>query len=342
MTCAVWARPRPRTRLTSIIWSSLSPSARNITGARAASTSRSEYPTSSGSTIGRPWARRTACRSSSSIPAFSASWRPVRVGGPSMTRRSAGRNGSRPSASLLRISSSSKPRPASQSSSSSRSARAGSSSPSSRPVADQSISSFIATKVRHGVRWAERVTGEASDPTRRMPTVVMVLGIDPGLANTGYGVVQRRSGRLAALDGGVVETPSDWAVERRLVRDAPADQRPDPRAPAGRRRARGALLRAERPQRLRRRPGPWRRGPRRRAARAAHPRLHAPAGQGRRLRHRPRREGPGRADGPGAPVADRAAAPRPRVRRAGGGDLPRQPRPADRGAARRQPRAVAR
>ncbi len=53
---------------------------------------------------------------------------------------------------------------------------------------------------------------------RRMLTVVKVLGIDPGLANTGYGVVQRRSGRLAALDGGVVETPSDWAVERRLVR----------------------------------------------------------------------------------------------------------------------------
>lgn len=48
--------------------------------------------------------------------------------------------------------------------------------------------------------------------------MVKVLGIDPGLANTGYGVVQRRSGRLAALDGGVVETPSDMPVERRLVR----------------------------------------------------------------------------------------------------------------------------
>ena len=32
---------------------------------------------------------------------------------------------------------------------------------------------------------------------------MIVLGIDPGLANTGYGVVERRGGRLVALDGGV-------------------------------------------------------------------------------------------------------------------------------------------
>ena len=46
---------------------------------------------------------------------------------------------------------------------------------------------------------------------------MIVLGIDPGLANTGYGVVQRRSGRLVALDGGVVETRADIATERRLA-----------------------------------------------------------------------------------------------------------------------------
>jgi crossover junction endodeoxyribonuclease RuvC len=46
---------------------------------------------------------------------------------------------------------------------------------------------------------------------------MIVLGIDPGLANTGYGVVRRRSGRLAALDGGVVQTASDLAPERRLA-----------------------------------------------------------------------------------------------------------------------------
>ena len=46
---------------------------------------------------------------------------------------------------------------------------------------------------------------------------MVVLGIDPGLANTGYGVVTRRSGRLAALDGGVIETRAGVAPERRLA-----------------------------------------------------------------------------------------------------------------------------
>jgi crossover junction endodeoxyribonuclease RuvC len=35
---------------------------------------------------------------------------------------------------------------------------------------------------------------------------VIVLGIDPGVANTGYGVVAQHRGRLVALDGGVIET----------------------------------------------------------------------------------------------------------------------------------------
>ncbi|HEY4428834.1 MAG TPA: crossover junction endodeoxyribonuclease RuvC [Solirubrobacteraceae bacterium] len=46
---------------------------------------------------------------------------------------------------------------------------------------------------------------------------MIVLGIDPGLANTGYGVVTRRGGRLLALDGGVIETRSGGAQERRLA-----------------------------------------------------------------------------------------------------------------------------
>jgi crossover junction endodeoxyribonuclease RuvC len=66
---------------------------------------------------------------------------------------------------------------------------------------------LVNTAIRGGIRW-----------TAQNPPVVKVLGIDPGLANTGYGVVQRRSGRLAALDGGVVVTSPDLAVERRLVR----------------------------------------------------------------------------------------------------------------------------
>jgi crossover junction endodeoxyribonuclease RuvC len=46
---------------------------------------------------------------------------------------------------------------------------------------------------------------------------VIVLGIDPGLANTGYGVVARRDGRLVALDGGVIETRAGAPPERRLA-----------------------------------------------------------------------------------------------------------------------------
>lgn len=53
---------------------------------------------------------------------------------------------------------------------------------------------------------------------------MIVLGIDPGLASTGYGVVgtgvasaTRPGGGLAALDGGVIETPAGRAIELRLA-----------------------------------------------------------------------------------------------------------------------------
>ena len=46
---------------------------------------------------------------------------------------------------------------------------------------------------------------------------VIVLGIDPGLANTGYGVVELRGSRLVALDGGVIATRAQAPTERRLA-----------------------------------------------------------------------------------------------------------------------------
>lgn len=46
---------------------------------------------------------------------------------------------------------------------------------------------------------------------------MIVLGVDPGLANTGFGVVTRRDGRLRALDGGVIETRPGVAAELRLA-----------------------------------------------------------------------------------------------------------------------------
>ena len=46
---------------------------------------------------------------------------------------------------------------------------------------------------------------------------MVVMGIDPGTASTGYGVVRRRDGRLIALDGGVILTPASGAPEVRLA-----------------------------------------------------------------------------------------------------------------------------
>ena len=43
------------------------------------------------------------------------------------------------------------------------------------------------------------------------------MGIDPGLANTGFGVVRSAGGRLSAVDGGVIETPADQPLESRLA-----------------------------------------------------------------------------------------------------------------------------
>jgi crossover junction endodeoxyribonuclease RuvC len=47
---------------------------------------------------------------------------------------------------------------------------------------------------------------------------VIVIGIDPGTANTGFGVVRMAGGRMVALDGGVIETDPDSRVEQRLAK----------------------------------------------------------------------------------------------------------------------------
>jgi len=63
--------------------------------------------------------------------------------------------------------------------------------------------------------------------------MVVVLGIDPGTAHTGFGVVISRGSTLAALDGGVVDTRAAEPLERRLSRiharvcDLIAEHRPD-------------------------------------------------------------------------------------------------------------------
>ena len=62
---------------------------------------------------------------------------------------------------------------------------------------------------------------------------MLVLGIDPGTANTGFGVVGDGRGRMHAVDGGVIETRAGVAAERRLaqiherVRALIEEHRPD-------------------------------------------------------------------------------------------------------------------
>jgi crossover junction endodeoxyribonuclease RuvC len=46
---------------------------------------------------------------------------------------------------------------------------------------------------------------------------MIVLGIDPGTANTGFGVVARCGGRLVALDGGVITTRAEAPPQIRLA-----------------------------------------------------------------------------------------------------------------------------
>lgn len=58
---------------------------------------------------------------------------------------------------------------------------------------------------------------EGIRPVKENHEHMIVLGIDPGLANTGFGVVSRRGGRFVALDGGVIETSAREAPEQRLA-----------------------------------------------------------------------------------------------------------------------------
>ncbi|MGA8746625.1 MAG: crossover junction endodeoxyribonuclease RuvC [Solirubrobacterales bacterium] len=46
----------------------------------------------------------------------------------------------------------------------------------------------------------------------------VVMGIDPGAANLGFGIVRVEGNRMFALDGGVVETSPKLPIERRLQR----------------------------------------------------------------------------------------------------------------------------
>ena len=46
----------------------------------------------------------------------------------------------------------------------------------------------------------------------------VVMGVDPGAANLGFGIVRVEGNHMVALDGGVVETTPELPMERRLER----------------------------------------------------------------------------------------------------------------------------
>jgi crossover junction endodeoxyribonuclease RuvC len=51
--------------------------------------------------------------------------------------------------------------------------------------------------------------------TERLP--IRVLGIDPGTASTGFGIVESRAQRLSTVCGGVISTSPAAPVEQRLA-----------------------------------------------------------------------------------------------------------------------------
>ena len=46
---------------------------------------------------------------------------------------------------------------------------------------------------------------------------MIILGIDPGTAMLGYGLIERVGPRLRAIDYGVIATPSDMPLPQRLA-----------------------------------------------------------------------------------------------------------------------------
>ena len=55
--------------------------------------------------------------------------------------------------------------------------------------------------------------------------MIVVMGIDPGFANTGFGVVRVAGSTMRAVDAGVIESQADFAPEARLrtIHDALAE-----------------------------------------------------------------------------------------------------------------------
>ena len=44
-----------------------------------------------------------------------------------------------------------------------------------------------------------------------------IIGVDPGTATTGFGVIEHDHGRLTFVDAGVITTPPDQPMPERLI-----------------------------------------------------------------------------------------------------------------------------
>ena len=136
--------------------------------------------------------------------------------------------------------------------------------------------------------------------------LVKVLGIDPGTAACGYGIVHESDGRLRATCHGWWRTSPRERVDRRLltifegVSELISPARPGCRRPGG------VVRRRRRPHRALRRAGARRRARRRLVRRRRVRRVRAGPDQAVGLRLRPRRQGAGAADGEGDPRARRS------------------------------------
>ncbi len=47
--------------------------------------------------------------------------------------------------------------------------------------------------------------------------MIVVMGIDPGVASTGFGVVRMAGGQMSVVDGGVIDVPPGQPIESRLA-----------------------------------------------------------------------------------------------------------------------------
>jgi crossover junction endodeoxyribonuclease RuvC len=59
--------------------------------------------------------------------------------------------------------------------------------------------------------------GTSPRPTSRADASTVILGIDPGTASTGFGLVERRGASLSSLGGGVISTRAGEPLEQRLA-----------------------------------------------------------------------------------------------------------------------------